>query len=277
MLIGAAQHLARTRNFDGSVHFIFQPAEEGLGGARAMIRDGLFERFPCDRVFALHNWPDLPAGTMATRAGPIMAAADKFEITLIGKGAHAAIPHKSPDAILAASELVLQLNTIVSRRIAATESAVLSVTQFHGGETHNVLPAMVQVSGTVRSFNPIVQDQIEAAIRQIALGVGAGHGLEIRVEYDRYYPATINDPAAAEAALAIAATIGTALRAPDPAFTSEDFAFMLQERPGAYLWLGQAKDDNAVPLHHPGYDFNDEIMATGMRLHIALVETHLGA
>jgi hippurate hydrolase len=275
MLIGAARYLARTRHFDGTVNFIFQPAEEGQGGAGAMVRDGLFERFPCDRVFALHNWPDLPVGTIATRPGPIMGAADKFAITLIGKGGHAALPHKSPDAILAASELVQQLNTIVSRRIPATESAVLSVTQIHGGDTHNVIPAEVKVSGTVRTFNPEVQGTIEAAIRQLAAGIALAHGIEASIAYDRYYPATINDADAAEDALVIAATVGTAQRAPDPAFTSEDFAFMLQARPGAYLWLGQARDEANPSLHHPGYDFNDEVMATGIRLHIALAETHL--
>ncbi|WP_221792145.1 M20 aminoacylase family protein [Aquisediminimonas sediminicola] len=275
MLLGAAQYLARTRDFDGTVNFIFQPAEEGMGGAGVMVKEGLFDRFPCDRVFALHNWPDLPAGTIATRAGPIMGAADKFAITLIGQGAHAALPHKSPDAILAASDLVQQLNTIISRRIPATESAVLSVTQIHGGDTHNVIPAEVRVSGTVRTFNPVVQDVIEAAIRQVMAGVALAHGLTAQIEYDRYYPATINDAQAAEDALAIAATVGTALRAPDPAFTSEDFSFMLQARPGAYLWLGQAKHDGAPSLHHPGYDFNDEVMATGIHMHVALVETHL--
>lgn len=275
MLIGAAQHLARTRSFDGTVNFIFQPAEEGLGGAGAMVRDGLFERFPCDRVFALHNWPDLPAGTIATRPGPIMGAADRFEIILEGRGGHAALPHKTPDVLLAASDLVIQLNTIIGRRIPATSSAVLSVTQIHGGDTHNVLPALARVCGTVRTFDPAIQDIIEAALRQIVAATALASGLQASVDYDRYYPATINDDVAARDALAIAATVGTAVHAPDPAFTSEDFAFMLQERPGAYLWLGQASVDRTQALHHPGYDFNDEVMATGIRLHVALAEAHL--
>lgn len=275
MLLGAAQHLARTRNFDGTVHFFFQPAEEGLGGAREMVREGLFERFPCDRVFGLHNWPDLPAGTIATRPGPIMGAADKFQITLTGRGSHAAIPQDSPDAILAAASLVQQLNTIIARRIAPTASAVLSVTQIHGGHTHNVIPAQVTVSGTVRTFDPEVQDRIEESLRQIAQGVALANTLEASVDYQRYYPATINDAEAAQEALDAAATVGTAQVAPLPAFTSEDFSFMLQACKGAYIWLGQAKPEGSVPLHNPHYDFNDDVLDIGVRLHVALAERHL--
>ena len=275
MLLGAAQHLARAGEFDGTVHFIFQPAEEGWGGARAMIQDGLFERFPCDRVFALHNWPDLPAGTVATRPGPIMAAADKFEILIEGDGGHAAQPHKTPDAILAACNLVAQLNCIVSRRIPPTASAVLSVTRIEGGNSHNVLPAAVRVLGTVRSFDPAVQDRIEASLRQIAEGVAHASGTRASVTYERYYPAAINDAEAAAEALAAAATVACAESALEPAFTAEDFAFMLQVCKGAYLWLGQGRSDADAPLHHPDYDFNDDILATGIRLHTALVERHL--
>jgi len=275
MLLGAARHLARTRRFDGTVNFIFQPAEEGLGGAREMVKDGLFARFPCDRVFALHNWPDLPAGTVATRPGPIMAAADKFQITVEGRGAHAAMPHRTPDAILAASDLVGQLNTIVSRRIPPLSSAVLSVTRIEGGHSHNVLPAAVRLTGTVRTFDPAVQDTVEAAVRQVAEGVALASGTTVTVDYDRYYPATLNDAgAAAEALEAAAAVAEHAVQAPEPAFTSEDFAFMLQACRGAYLWLGQGTD-GSVPLHHPRYDFNDAVLAQGIRLHAALAERTL--
>ncbi|MFB0874681.1 MULTISPECIES: M20 aminoacylase family protein [unclassified Sphingobium] len=276
MLLGAAQHLARTRRFDGTVNFFFQPAEEGHGGAREMVREGLFERFPCDRVFALHNWPDLPAGTIATRPGPIMGAADKFEIRLEGRGGHAAIPQDTPDAILAAAALVQQLNAIVSRRVAPTASAVLSITQIHGGHTHNVIPATVTVSGTVRTFDSAVQDRIEASVREIAAGVALAGEVTASVEYTRYYPATINDAEAAHEALAAAAAVGEARIAPDPAFTSEDFAFMLQACKGAYIWLGQAKAPGSPPLHNPHYDFNDDVLELGVRLHVALVERHLG-
>ena len=277
MLLGAAQHLARTRRFDGVVNFIFQPAEEGLAGARAMVEDGLFERFPCDRVFALHNWPDLPAGMVATRPGPIMAAADRFEITIHGRGGHAAIPQNTPDAILAASTLVAELNTIVSRRIPPTASAVLSVTQIAGGQSHNVLPATVRIVGTVRTFEGSIQDQIEEAVRQIAGGVAQLSGTSADVCYERYYPATINDAVAASEALDAAATVASAELAREPAFTSEDFAFMLQACQGAYLWLGQGSPGERVPLHNPKYDFNDDVLGTGIALHVALTEQLLSA
>ena len=278
MLLGAATHLARTRRFDGTAIFVFQPAEEGLGGARRMIADGLFDRWPADQVYALHNRPDLPAGTAATRAGPIMAAADRFEIGVAGKGGHAAMPHQTPDAILAAADLVTQLNTIVARRIPPMESAVLSVTQIKGGHAHNVLPAAVQIMGTVRSFNPDVQDVIESAVRQIAEGVARASGTRITVLYDRYYPATINDPHCATHALdAARCACPHAELAPAPAFTSEDFAFMLQAKKGAYLWLGQAQGGERVPLHHPRYDFNDEIIASGVGWYATLAETLLAA
>lgn len=279
ILLGAVRHLARTRRFDGTVHFIFQPAEEGRGGARAMVRDGLFERFPCDSVFALHNWPELPLGTAQTRPGAIMAAADRFDIVVRGKGGHAAQPHRTPDAVLAASELVCQLHTITSRRIPPTANAVLSVTRISGGQSHNVLPSAVELTGTVRSFDSAVQDAIEAAIRQIAQGVGQASGTRIEVDYVRYYPATVNTPAEAALALRAASQAGLqAEEAPLPAFTSEDFAFMLQTRPGAYLWLGQAAQVAATapaPLHHPSYDFNDDAMALGIRWFTAVTQLAL--
>jgi hippurate hydrolase len=273
MLLGAARHLAATRRFAGTINFIFQPAEEGKAGAKAMIEDGLFARFPCDRVFALHNWPDLPAGAIRTRPGPIMASADRFEIVVTGKGGHAALPHQTPDALLAACDLVTQVNAIVSRRVPATSSAVVSVTQVHGGQSHNVLPARVEIMGTVRTFDPAVQDTIEAAIRSIAAGVALGSGTEVAVDYHRYYPATINDAEAAEAALAAARVVAADVAvAPEPAFTSEDFAFMLRERPGAYLWLGQGRGAEAPALHNPRYDFNDDVIATGIAWFAELAE-----
>ncbi len=270
MLIGAARQLARQRDFDGTVHFIFQPAEEGKGGARRMIEDGLFERFACDSVYALHNWPDLPLGQAQTRPGPIMAAADRFDIAVRGRGGHAAQPQHTPDAILAASQLVAQLNTIVARRIDPGESAVLSVTRIEGGQSHNVLPAEVQITGTVRSFDAASQDRIEAALRATAAGVALASGTEVEVNYLRYYPATVNTPAEAALAVEAARAIGlVADMAPRPAFTSEDFAFMLREKPGAYLWLGQGRadpgPDGERALHHPCYDFNDDALPLGVR------------
>jgi len=277
MLIGAAQALARDPGFSGTLNLIFQPAEEGLGGARRMIEDGLFDRFPCDRVYALHNWPGLPAGTIATRAGPIMGAADKFRISVEGKGGHAAIPQDTPDAILAAAAIVQQLNTVVARDIPPSAYAVLSVTEIGGGHTHNVLPATVRLGGTVRTFDPAVQDRIEQRIRQILAGAETSFEVHSRLEYDRYYPATVNDPAAAADVIEVAGAIGEAQWAPEPAATSEDFSFMLQQRPGAYIWLGQGRGERAPPLHNPHYDFNDDVLEIGMRLHIALARHWLVA
>ena len=269
MLIGAARQLARSEGFEGTVHFIFQPAEEGQAGARKMIEEGLFERFACDSVYALHNWPDLPLGSAQTRAGPIMAAADRFDITVRGRGGHAAQPQHTPDAILAASQLVTQLNTIVSRRIDPNESAVLSVTRIDGGHSHNVLPAEVGITGTVRSFDAATQDRIEAALHAVAAGVATSFGVAVEVDYRRYYPATVNTAAEAAVALEAAGAIGLqAGVAPRGAFTSEDFSFMLQKVPGAYLWLGQGRadpgPDGERALHHPCYDFNDGALPLGV-------------
>jgi hippurate hydrolase len=280
MLLGAAQQLARTRRFDGTVYFIFQPAEEGRGGARVMVEQGLFERFPCDAVYALHNWPDLPLGQAQTRPGPIMAAADRFDIVLRGRGGHAAQPHLTPDVLLAASQLVMQLNTLVARRIDPASSAVLSVTRVVGGSSHNVMPAEAAITGTVRSFEVEAQDRIEAALRDAAAGVALAHGVQAEVTYHRYYPATVNSEAEVRLALEAASDAGLrASVAPRPAFTSEDFAFLLRERPGAYLWLGQGRatpgEGGERSLHHPCYDFNDDALPHGVRWFCAVAERAL--
>lgn len=278
MLLCTALQLGRTRRFDGTVHFIFQPAEEGRAGARAMVEDGLFERFPVDRIFALHNWPGLPLGVAHSRPGPIMAAADRFEATIRGRGGHAAEPHLASQVLTAASRLVLAFDAIPSRRIAPTSSAVLSVTKVAGGQAHNVLPAEATVLGTVRTFEPAVQDRIEEQMRAIVAGVELETETTIDLEYLRYYPATINDAASVELALAAAAKACRAAEvAPDPAYTSEDFAYMLAARPGAYLWLGQGGDGRTAPLHHPGYDFADDLIGYGVALHTALAEHCLSA
>lgn len=263
MLLGAAQALAGDGDFNGTVCFIFQPAEEGRAGAKAMIEDGLFERFPCEAVFALHNWPELPVGVAQTRPGPIMAAGDRFNITVSGGGGHAAQPHLSPDTLLATSELVVQLNTIVSRSVNPNEQACLTVTQIHGGTAHNMIPGEAHIAGTVRSFSPQVSDLIEQRMRQIALHVTAAHGLNAQVNYVHGYLPTINSPAEAALALRAARHAGLdASEAPHPAMTSEDFAFMLQAKPGAYVWLGSG---DSKPLHHPAFDFNDALIPYGVR------------
>ena len=274
MLLCAARYLAETRHFDGRIHLIFQPAEEGKAGARAMIQDGLFERFPCEEVYALHNWPALPAGTIATRAGPIMAAADRVEIKVRARGGHAAQPHLGADAVLCAAQIVAAAHTLVARRIDPNATAVLSLTSIHGGSSHNVMPAEVVVGGTVRTFDAAVQDRLEQSLREVVEGTARSNGCEATLTYERYYPATVNDPQCAQHALAAGqALIGDSTRLDAPAFTSEDFAFMLQEVPGAYVWLGQSSPLRSAQLHTPGYDFNDEVLPVGAGLLATLAES----
>ena len=276
MLLCAARYLAETRRFDGRIHFIFQPAEEGKAGARAMIEDGLFEKFPCAEVYALHNWPALPAGTVATRPGAIMAAADRVEITVRARGGHAAQPHLSPDAILCAAQIVAAAHTLVGRRLDPNATAVLSLTRISGGASHNVMPAEVSITGTVRTFDGAVQDRLEKALRDVVEGTARASGCSATLEYHRYYPATINDAACAQHALEAArALLGTATLAEAPAFTSEDFAFMLNAVPGAYIWLGQGSAAKGAPLHTPGYDFNDEVLPVGAGLLASIAERRL--
>ncbi|MGY3066027.1 amidohydrolase [Pantoea agglomerans] len=273
MLLGAAEKLARDVSFDGSVCFIFQPAEEGLAGAKAMIDDGLFGRFPCEAVYAIHNWPELPLGQVQTRPGAIMAAADRFDIRVLGGGGHAAQPHLTRDTLLATSELVVQLNTLVSRALDPCETALLTVTRMQGGFSHNMIPAEANITGTVRTFSPAAQATIEARLRQMAEHITAAHGLHAEVSYLRYYPATLNSAAEAQFCLQALTQAGiTAEAAPQPALTSEDFAFMLQARPGAYLWLGSAP---CKPLHHAAYDFNDALIPHGVNVFVTLIRQAL--
>ncbi|MEN4786451.1 M20 aminoacylase family protein [Pantoea agglomerans] len=273
MLLGAAEKLARDVSFDGSVCFIFQPAEEGLAGAKTMIDDGLFSRFPCEAVYAIHNWPELPLGQVQTRPGAIMAAADRFDIRVLGGGGHAAQPHLTRDTLLATSELVVQLNTLVSRALDPCETALLTVTRMQGGFSHNMIPAEANITGTVRTFSPAAQATIEARLRQMAEHITAAHGLHAEVSYLRYYPATLNSNAEAQFCLQALTQAGIkAEAAPQPALTSEDFAFMLQARPGAYLWLGSAP---CKPLHHAAYDFNDALIPHGVNVFVTLIRQAL--
>ena len=276
MLLCAARYLSETRRFNGRVHLLFQPAEEGLAGARAMIEDGLFRRFPCAEVYALHNWPILPAGTIATRAGPIMGASDRFTITVRGTGGHAAQPHLASDSVLCAAQIVTGAHTLIPRRIDPTATAVLSITRIQGGASFNVLPDQVQLFGTVRTFDPAVQDKLEATLREWVELTAKAAGCTASLEYRRIYPATINDPTCAQHALdAASALFGRALRADAPAATAEDFAFMLQQVPGAYIWVGSRKGDASPSLHHPSFDFNDEALPAGAALLASLAERRL--
>ncbi len=280
MLLGAARYLAETRNFAGTVHFIFQPAEENEGGARVMVEEGLFEKFPMDSVYGMHNMPGLGLGEMAVRAGPFMAAFDIFEISVTGRGTHAAAPHLGIDAVTAAAQIVTQLQTIASREIDPQDSVVVSVTQIHGGDTWNVIPEDVVLRGTVRAFRPEIQDHAEASIRRIVAGVSAAAQVTAEIDYQRRYPPTINTASEADfTASVMADVVGEAnvFRDKPPKMASEDFAFMLNEKPGAYVWLGNGPGEGGCLLHNPSYDFNDTALPIGASYWARLVETRLAA
>ena len=280
MLLGAARYLAETRNFAGTVHFIFQPAEENEGGARVMIEEGLFEKFPVESVYGMHNMPGLGLGEMAVRAGPFMAAFDIFEIRLTGRGTHAAAPHLGVDAVVPAAQIVTALQTIASREVDPQESVVVSVTQIHGGDTWNVIPEDVVLRGTVRAFLPEIQDHAEASIRRIVDGICAAAGVTAQIDYQRRYPPTINTESDADFTASVMADVvgeQNVFRDKPPKMASEDFAFMLNEKPGAYVWLGNGPGEGGCLLHNPSYDFNDDALPIGASYWARLVETRLAA
>lgn len=280
MLLGAAQYLAQTRRFDGTVYFIFQPAEENEGGGEAMVKAGLFERFPAEEVYGMHNWPGLAVGKMAVRAGPMLAAFDLFDITVMGKGGHAAMPHLAIDPVVAASHVVTALQTIASRTIDPLQSSVITVTQFHGGDTWNVIPESVVLRGTGRSFSAEVRDQLESRVTETAQRIAAAFGASAVVRYMRRYPATVNTEAETETAATVASQVvgpDNLDRNPSPAMGSEDFAYMLQEKPGCYILLGNGPGDGGCTLHNPQYDFNDDALAIGASYWVRLTEHCLAA
>lgn len=280
MLLAAAKYLAGRDDLKGKIHFIFQPAEEGYAGAQAMIDDGLFDQFPVDEVYALHNWPGLEAGVFAANPGPQMAAFDVFEIRLSGQGAHAAMPHLGTDILSAAAAIQQQCQTIVSRMVDPLETAVVSITEFHGGDAWNVLPSEARLAGCTRHFSAAVQDLIEERMGNICAGVARSFGIEVELKYDRRYPATINTARETGVALAAADRID-APAAPrkgiPPSMASEDFAFMLQQKPGCYLWLGAGTTEGGNTLHSPTYRFNDEILVPGAQWWAEVAETALQA
>ena len=279
MLLGAAQHLAATRHFNGTVVFIFQPAEETDGGTRLMIEQGLFERFPVQSVYGMHNWPGLPAGEFAVHKGPVMACADQFDILVRGHGAHAAMPHQGKDPLLAGAALVQALQGIVSRTLDPLDAAVLSVTRFFaGGEAYNVIPAEVKIGGTVRAFRPEVQDSMEAAMERQCAGIAAAHGVQASLTYRRGYPPTVNTVAEAEACEGVLKTLvgpGRVHTDMNPSMGAEDFAFMLREKPGCYVWLGNGLAEGGCMLHNPRYDFNDAVLTLGASYWVRLAEALL--
>jgi hippurate hydrolase len=279
MLLGAAKYLAETKNFDGTVHFLFQPGEEGGAGARIMIEEGLFERFPCDSVYGIHNDPGLKLGETSVVAGPILAASDGVIITVHGRGGHAARPHIALDPILVGAQIVVAIQGIVARRVDPLDSAVISLCQFHAGTANNVIPNTATVSGTVRTLRPETRDEMERLITQIAKATAAMYDAEATVEYRRGYPPTVNHEAETErAALAAAKVMGAdkVIRKRPPAMGAEDFSYMLIERPGCFLKLGQAAaDKGGVPVHNTKYDFNDDALPIGASFFAAIVEQEL--
>jgi amidohydrolase len=278
MLLAAAKALSVRDNFDGTAYFIFQPAEENEGGGRVMVEEGLFERFPARAVFGMHNWPRLPAGSFAMRAGPLMGAYDIFEIIATGKGAHAAMAYQGKDPMLFAAHAIHALQTIVSRNLHPQDAGVVSVTQVHAGDTWNVIPEQIMLRGTVRTFKGDVQDLIEQRMRTLVDGIAAMFEMTATLRYERRYPATVNSERetgyAAEAAAAVVGADNVDTN-PTPEMGSEDFAFMLQAKPGCYVWLGAGNGPATPNIHNPHYDFNDDVLAIGASYWVTLAERQL--
>jgi hippurate hydrolase len=281
MLLGAAKYLAENRNFNGTVYFIFQPAEEGRAGAKQMIVDGLFDKFPADCVFGMHNFPDIPSGHFAVKPGAMMASFDCFEITITGQATHAAMPHLGNDAVVASAQLINALQTIVSRTINPADPAVVSITQIHAGNTWNAIPESVVLRGTFRCFSSTVQTTIANKITQLVNSICGGFDVSADIRFNPEnagYPVTFNTEA--ETAIALKAAQAVAgedcvNQQPIPSMGSEDFAFMLQKKPGCYIWIGNGSSENSCLLHNPHYDFNDEILPVGAAYWVRLVEMKL--
>ena len=277
MLLGAARYLAETRNYDGTAVVIFQPAEEGGAGAKAMIDDGLFERFGIGEVYGMHNIPGIPVGQFAIRPGPIMAATDEFTIDITGVGGHAAKPHSTVDPIIVGTAMVQALQAIVARNIDPIESAVVSVTKFHAGDAYNVIAETAQVTGTVRTLKPEIRDGIEMRLRRIVDGIAGAFGASVVVDYDRNYPITRNDPAATGFAATVAAEVAGKDRVDSdspPLMGGEDFSYMLEKRPGAFIFIGNGP---SAGLHNPAYDFDDTAIPVGCSYWARLVERAMPA
>jgi hippurate hydrolase len=286
MLLAAARHLAETRSFTGTLHVIFQPAEEGGAGAKAMIADGLFERFHCDAVFGMHNWPGMAVGTFGVRAGPMMASSNEFRIVVHGKGAHAAMPNLGIDPVMVACQIAQGLQLLISREKNPIDTAVLSITQINAGEAINVIPDTAEMKGTVRTFTLEVLDQIEAGMQRVAMSVAAAFNAEVEFEFVRNYPPTVNHAEETEFAARVMDDIVGANnvdRNREPTMGAEDFSFMLLERPGSYVFIGNGEGAHRVAghgmgpcmLHNPSYDFNDELIPLGATFWVKLTEAWL--
>ena len=280
MLLGAARYLAATRRFDGTAYLIFQPGEEGYAGGKAMVDDGLFERFPADEIYALHNWPALPPGKIGIRSGPMMAAADRIEIHIEGRGGHGAHPHLTVDPVLVAGHMITAAQSIVARNVSPLDTAVVSLCAMHAGNlaAMSVIPREARLVGTVRTFRPQTQDAVEQRLNELVHSIAAAFGAKASLKYERVYPATINSEREAEFAARVAdALVGrdNVVRDLEPSMGSEDFSFMLQRRPGAYMRLGQGGAEGGCFLHNSRYDFNDEVIPVGAGYLAALAEAAL--
>ena len=275
MLLGAARYLAETRNFDGTVYVIFQPAEENHGGGGMMVREGLFDRFPMDQVFGMHNWPAAPEGIFLWRDGPVMAAVANIEIDITGKGAHGAQPHLGIDPVVVSAAIVQAFQSIVARSVEPTEGGVVTIGSIQGGSIYNVIPETVRMLGTARWFAPEVGDALEHGVRSLAAGIAAAFGATAEVRYDRDYPATINDPAAMALARRAAEAVAGPARVQHmakPTMGGEDFSFMLNAKQGAYIMLGGGRGPDDAMVHHPRYDFNDALLPVGASYWATLAE-----
>jgi hippurate hydrolase len=280
MLLGAARYLAETRRFSGTVHFIFQPAEEGLGGAAAMLADGLFERFPCDAIYGMHNSPGLKLGKFSIRPGAAKAGGAFFDIVVTGRGSHGARPEKSVDPVLAACHVTAALQSIVSRNVAPADTAVVSVTAIEGGNAYNVIPEKVTIRGTARAFKRETMELIEEAMRRVAAGVAAGFGATAQVDFRLIFAPLVNDPAEMDVLADAAAAIGEAVevdRSGPAGMGSEDFSFMMEVVPGAYINMGNGDGDGegSCPVHNPNYEFNDAAIPYGAAAYVNVVEARL--
>jgi len=280
MLLGAARYLAETKHFDGTVYFVFQPAEENLAGGRVMVEDGLFDKFPCEAVYGMHNAPGLPVGKFAVTSGPVLASADFFEVKITGVGAHAGYPQHGNDPVVAVGAIINAFQTVAARRTDPLDSTVVSITQVHAGHTTNVIAEEAVLSGTTRALKPKTQDMIERELRQIAEGVGVTYGVGIEFSYDRRYLQTINTETETKKAGAAAAAIVGAeniLRDEPPSMGTEDFSWMLNQRPGCFIFIGNGVEGGpgGCHVHNPNYDFNDEILPLGVSYWSRLVEQEL--
>ncbi len=280
MLLGAARHLAEHGRFAGTIQFIFQPAEEAAGGAKVMIDEGLFERFPVDAVFGMHNWPGLEVGRFAMRTGPMMASMDCFDLRITGKGTHGALPQHGIDPIAVAAQVVSALQNIVSRNVDPLEAAVISVTTIHGGDAHNIIPDSVELGGAIRCFDKDLRELLRRRLVETANGVCEALGARASIEFVNEFPAVLNWPEPTDLAASVAAEVAgrdNVDATARPVMGSEDFAFMLEQIPGSYIFIGNGSGDGACMIHNPGYDFNDAILPLGSSYWVRLAETFLRA